>query len=237
MKIKILAIATNSNPELGKGKRTGLWLSELTHFVDGVQRAGYIVDIASPLGGKIPLDVSSISVRNLKDPANINFLADSRLKSSLENSLKIKNINVKDYVAIYLSGGHGTMWDFRQSKALQQKLTEFWGANKILSGVCHGVAGFIDTVDKDGKLIVKGKRVTGFSNLEDQIGGSKKYMPFLLEDDFKKNGALYRKNFFPFTSRVEVEPNFITGQNPQSAKDVAKAVVKMLADLTKIEKV
>lgn len=225
---KILTIATNSNPELGNGKRTGLWLSELTHFVEVVTRAGYEVDIASPLGGKIPLDAASASGRALKDPANVHFLANDRLKHSLENSLKVSDVNVSEYAAIYLSGGHGTMWDFRQSPELQKKLTAFWSAGKVLSGVCHGVAGFIDTPDAAGNLIVKGKRVTGFSNFEDTLGGSKKYMPFLLEDEFKKNGAVYRKNLLPFTERIEVEPNFITGQNPQSAKAVGEAVVKML---------
>src|SRR5688572_14042640 len=100
---KILAIATNCNPELGNGKRTGLWLSELTHFVEVVTGAGYEVDIASPVGGKIPLDAASVSERAMKDPANIHFMANDRLKRSLENSLKVSEVNVSEYSAIYLS--------------------------------------------------------------------------------------------------------------------------------------
>lgn len=225
---KILALATNSNPELSNGKRTGLWLSELTHFAEVVSQAGYQVDVASPAGGKIPLDENSFTEKEMKDRANVWFMGDARLKNFLENSLRISEVNVNDYKAIYLSGGHGTVWDFRQSESLQKKLTEFHSVGKVLSGVCHGVAGFIDTKDKHGNRLVSGKKVTGFSNFEDMLAGSKKYMPFLLEDEFKNIGARYRKNFLPFTARVEVEPNFITGQNPQSARAVGREVIKML---------
>lgn len=231
-KIKILAVATNSNNPLNKGKETGLWLSELTHFVDVVMEAGFEVDIASPSGGKIPLDVARHSLeKQMKDKANTKFMNDPRLKQSLNNSLSINEINVTDYDAIYLAGGHGAMFDFRQSSALQQKLTEFYSENKLLSGVCHGVAGFIDTKDKSGNIIVKGKRITGFSNFEDKLAEAIEHLPFLLETDLKKAGAIYRKNLIPFTARIETEQNLITGQNPASAKLVGKAVVKKLKSL------
>lgn len=228
-KKKILAVATNSNNEIGKEKPTGLWLSELTHFVDVVMQAGYEVDIASPSGGKIPLDSVRHSLdKQLKDKSNAMFMRIPRFKQALENSLAISKINVADYQAIYLAGGHGAMFDFRQSEALQNKLTEFYSSDKILSGVCHGVAGFIDTIDQSGNRIVKNKKITGFSNFEDRLAKAIEHLPFLLETDLKKAGAIYRKNLIPFTSRIEIEHNFITGQNPASAKAVGKAVVKML---------
>lgn len=226
---KILVVATNCNNPLSKGKATGLWLSELTHFVDVVMQAGYEVDIASPSGGKIALDVAKHSLdKQMKDKSNAKFMSIPHLKQSLENSLSMKEINVSDYQAIYLAGGHGAMFDFRQSEALQNKLTEFYSSNKVLSAVCHGVAGFIDTKDKSGNLIVKNKKVTGFSNFEDKLAEAIEYLPFLLETDLKNAGAIYRKNLIPFTTRVEIERNFITGQNPASAKAVGKAVIKML---------
>jgi putative intracellular protease/amidase len=94
--------------------------------------------------------------------------------------------------------------------------------------VCHGVSGFVDSVDDKGNVIVKGKVVTGFSNLEDTIGGTKSLMPFLLEDALKKSGGNYKKNLIPFTSRVEVDGKLITGQNPLSAKGVGVALVGQL---------
>lgn len=227
---KILTVATNNSTPNSKGKPTGLWLSELTHFIDVVVKAGYEVDIASPLGGKIPLDVARHSLeKQLRDNVNKWFMETPRLKQFLEKSIDISDINVSDYQAIYLAGGHGSAFDFRQSKALQLKLSEFHNSNKILSGVCHGVAGFIDTKDKFGNLIVKNKKVTGFSNFEDKLADWAEDLPFLLETEFRKAGAIYKKNLIPFTSRVEIEPNFITGQNPASAKAVGKKVVKMLS--------
>ncbi|CAG5087771.1 type 1 glutamine amidotransferase domain-containing protein [Parvicella tangerina] len=230
-KKKILAVATNSNNALNKEKTTGLWLSELTHFIDVVMKAGYEVDIASPSGGKIPLDVARHSFdKQMKDKSNAKFMNIPRLKQSLENSLSINEISVADYEAIYLTGGHGAMFDFRQSEALQKKLTEFHSSNKVLSGVCHGVAGFIDTRDKEGSLIVRNKNITGFSNFEDKLAEAIEYLPFLLETELKNIGAIYQKNLIPFTSRVEIDGKLITGQNPASAKAVGKAVVRLLKD-------
>ncbi|NOT90536.1 MAG: type 1 glutamine amidotransferase domain-containing protein [Ferruginibacter sp.] len=191
--------------------------------------AGCRVDIASPLGGNIPLDVSKHSFdKQMKDSSNAKFMRIPYLTFSLKNSLSISKIYAQDYEAIYLAGGHGAMFDFRQSESLQSKLTEFHSANKILSGVCHGVAGFIDTKDKSGNHIVKNKKVTGFSNFEDKLAEAIEHLPFLLETDLKQAGAIYRKSLIPFMARVETEYNFITGQNPASAKGVGKAVVKML---------
>jgi putative intracellular protease/amidase len=223
---KILAIATNNATELN-GKKTGLWLSELTHFLDVVERAGFAVDIASPQGGKIPLDEKSAESLT-SDPINARYMADPAFVQRLESSLKCADVDASQYVAIFLSGGHGTMFDFRQSADLQRVITALYGAGRQLTGVCHGVSGFIDSVDAKGALIVKGRRVTGFSNAEDLIAGVKSLMPFLLEDDLKESGADYHKNLIPFTSRVETDGLLITGQNPQSAKDVGEKLVATL---------
>lgn len=217
---RILAVATNCGPQVHYGQ-TGLWLSELTHFTHEIARAGHEVTVASPKGGKIPLDVRSTSKGQMSDPANQAFLSDPRTRDSLENSAAAGDLKASDFDLIYLSGGHGTMWDFRQSPELQRLITEMYSSGKLVTGVCHGVAGFIDSVDRDGNSIVKGKKVTGFSNFEDRLAGSLKYMPYLLETDIKAKGALYRKNLIPFTPRVEEEGNLLTGQNPQSAKSLA----------------
>lgn len=223
----ILAIATNNATRLN-GHTTGLWLSELTHFLDVVVRAGYGYDIASPEGGKIPLDEKSVEPAQLRDPVNARFMADRSFVEKLESSLKCSDVDPARYVALYLSGGHGTMFDFRQSASLQKLITAFHDAGKHLTGVCHGVSGLVDAVDGKGRLIVEGRVVTGFSNIEDALAGSKRFMPFLLEDELEKNGAKYRKNILPFTRRVEVDGKLITGQNPQSARGVGVALVERL---------
>lgn len=224
---KIIAIATNAGPNIHYGQ-TGLWLSELTHFTEIMIQAGHHVDIASPKGGKIPLDVRSTSQSEMKDAANVHFMNDSRLKETLDKSIAAKDVDPAKYDVIYLSGGHGTMWDFRQSPELQNLITQMHSGGKLVTAVCHGVCGFIDAVDKDGKSIVVGKNVTGFSNFEDRLAGSLKHMPYLLEDELKRKGADYKKNFFPFTSRVEEAGNLITGQNPMSAKALASQVLNRI---------
>jgi len=225
---KILAIATSSNPMIN-GKRTGLWLSELTHFLEVIHKAGYEYEIASPSGGKIPLDEHSVTPAQLKDPANVYVADHVAFKDGMENSKHCRDIDPSQYVSIYLAGGHGTMWDFRQSSDLQRLITHIHTAGQPVTGVCHGVSGFVDARDASGASLVRGKRVTGFTNLEDTIGGSKHAMPFLLEDALKANGALFHKNILPFTSRVEVDGQLITGQNPQSARAVGERLVAYLA--------
>lgn len=227
MKTKILAIATSNATELN-GKKTGLWLSELTHFLDVIVEAGFDFDLASPGGGKIPLDENSVTEKQRRDPVNARFLADPTFVAKLERSLTCSEIDASRYIALYLSGGHGTMFDFRQSRDLQKVITALYSAGRFVTGVCHGVSGFVDSVDDKGNVIVKGKVVTGFSNLEDTIGGTKSHMPFLLEDALKKSGGNYKKNLIPFTSHVEVDGKLITGQNPQSAKGVGVALVRQI---------
>ncbi|HMI94264.1 MAG TPA: type 1 glutamine amidotransferase domain-containing protein, partial [Polyangiales bacterium] len=218
---KILAIATNDATEL-KGKRTGLWLSELTHFLAVIEDAGFGYDLASPQGGRIPLDERSAVAAQLKDAVNARYMANPAFKQRLEQSLSCSDVEPAQYVALYLSGGHGTMFDFRQSSALQRLITTMYSADKYLSGVCHGVAGFVDAKDAGGRVIVTGKNVTGFSNFEDGLAGTKRLLPFLLEDALKQNGARYKKNLLPFTERVELDGKLITGQNPQSAAAVGR---------------
>lgn len=224
---KILAIATSDATVLN-GKKTGLWLSELTHFLAVIADKGYDFDLASPHGGKVPLDEKSAVPGELNEAVNARFLADKSFAEKLEHSLRCADVDPTQYQAIYLAGGHGTMFDFRQSKDLQRLITAIHDQGGYLTGVCHGVAGFVDSVDGSGRSIVNGKQVTGFSNIEDTIAGTKKLMPFLLEDALKEQGAHYKKNLIPFTNHVEVDGKLITGQNPQSAKGVGQALVERL---------
>ena len=228
MTYKVLAVSTSSGPTLSYGQ-TGLWLSELTHFTDEFLKAGHQVDVVTIKGGKIPLDVHSISKRQLKDPANVRFMDDAKLKESLENSVSLVGINSSDYDLIYLAGGHGTMWDFKQSPELQKIITEMNDQKKIITAVCHGVCGLLDSVNSNGNSLIKGKRITGFSNFEDRLAGTLKQMPYYLETELKKKEAIYEKNFLPFTSRTVEDGNIITGQNPQSAKALALHALRKLS--------
>ena len=152
---KVLAVVTSDHTELN-GKRTGLWLSELTHFLDVVAKAGLAYDIASPQGGKVPLDEKSTTESQLRDPVNVRFLANAGFAAQLEQSLHGAEVDPSGYVAIYLSGGHGTMFDFRQSKDVHRLVTAFWSHGQFVAGVCHGVAGLVGATDAKGERLVKG---------------------------------------------------------------------------------
>lgn len=221
--MKILAIATNQGPQLSYGQ-TGLWLSEMTHFTSHLAELGHDIDIASPEGGNIPLDVHSTTKSQLADPANVLFMNDPDAKAKLESSLAVGDLDPDEYDVIYLSGGHGTMWDFRQSAPLQAAITQMAGAGKLITAVCHGVCGLIDSVDPSGASLIAGRELTGFSNIEDRLAGTLKQMPYRLEDELEKAGARYSKNLIPFTSRVVESGNLLTGQNPQSATALARTV-------------
>jgi putative intracellular protease/amidase len=228
MKRRILTIVTSDATKL-KDHKTGLWLSELTHFLEAVCDAGFDYDIASPCGGKVPLDEGSATPKALAESVNERFLADPEFVKKLEASIPLSGVDANNYVALYLAGGHGTMFDFRGNVHLQKLIAAFSDSERFVTGVCHGVAGLVDVVDGRGQLIVKDKRVTGFSNFEDALAGTKSLMPFLLEDALEANGAKYSKNLVPFTSRVEIDGILITGQNPQSAKAVGEELVKRIA--------
>ena len=228
---KILIIVTSVSEYEKVGYRTGLWLGELTHFWDVAEEAGYQMDIASPSGGKVPLDPESLSHTVLKESGTDKRYADRAYMNLLENTLKVSDVNPADYDAIYLTGGHGTMFDFPDSKALQDLIAKFYETGKVVSAVCHGPGGLLNVKLSNGENLITGKEVTGFSWPEEVIAKREMAVPFNLEEELKKRGAKYHTAMLPFASYVREDGRLITGQNPASAKAVGEAVVaKLKAD-------
>jgi putative intracellular protease/amidase len=233
---KILIIATNVDQFKKSGQRTGLWLGELTHFWDKAQAAGFEMDIASPLGGKIPIDPESLWLSRLwsffKIPDRLTRrYRDRKFMDRLNHTMRIADARVDDYAAIYITGGHGVMFDLPQCPELARLVAAFWEKGKIVSAVCHGVAGLLEAKLSDGAYLIKDKAVTGFSWDEEDYADREDVAPFNLEEQLRKRGAKYRKNFpllEPFWPFVEADDRLITGQNPISAGKVGKAVVKAL---------
>jgi len=224
---RILCVVTNAADYEKVGYRTGLWLGELTHFVDAVEKAGYAVDIASPQGGYVPLDPESLSALMLKMGGTEKWYEDPGRMARLQRTPAVGDLRVDDYVAVYLAGGHGTMFDFRDP-ALARLVGAFADAGKVVSAVCHGPVGLLDVTLADGTLLLEGRKVTGFSWREEKLAGRKDAVPFSLEKELGKRGK-YSKALVPMKSHVVVDGTLVTGQNPTSAADVAKAVVKALA--------
>jgi putative intracellular protease/amidase len=230
MKDKKVLIVITSHNTLNDGKETGYWLGEVTHFYHILREAGYEVDFTSPKGSQPPLDQKSY---DLRDKDNRQFLEDKRLQSQLNNTIPIEAVNPEDYIAIYYAGGHGAMWDFPSNERLAQIAAQIYEKGGFISAVCHGSAGLLNIKLANGRSLLDGKTVTGFANLEEKLIRLTKAVPYLLEDELKNQGAIYKRGILPFIPHVEVSERLISGQNPQSAKAVAKALVKSLSQTTR----
>ena len=227
---RILIVVTNSSDYEKVGYRTGLWLSELTHFWDVAEAAGFDMDIASPLGGYVPIDPESlllpelIQMTGIKNAVNQRY-EDRNFMNLLSHSLKISEVDVSRYQAIYLTGGHGVMFDFNQSDALAHTISQFYESGKLVSAVCHGLCGLLNVKLSTGDYLIKSKKLTGFSWKEEKLAKRDHAVPFNLEQELINRGAIYEKALLPFSEKVIEDGLLITGQNPKSAHAVAHAVI------------
>nr|WP_234016639.1 type 1 glutamine amidotransferase domain-containing protein [Pseudomonas palleroniana] len=225
---QILVIMTNHSSYPSRTDTTGLWLTELTHFTDVVEAAGYTTVFASPKGGSVPLDERSLGWLYM-DKAAREHLQSPAFRARLQNTLPVANVDPSKFSAIYFTGGHGVMWDFPNNPDLRRVAETIYNQGGIVSAVCHGVAGLLDLKDEQGHLIIKGRNITGFSDREELLSGMKSQVPFFLEDRLVSQGARYRKGWLPFTSFAITDGRLVTGQNPQSPRAVAEAVVAVLS--------
>lgn len=224
---KILVVMTNHSAYPTRQDKTGLWFTELTEFYDVMQAAGLQMDFTSPEGGEIPLDERSMKPIYLNAEAR-KHLADPAFMARLKATLPARSIDPAQYQAIYYTGGHGTMWDFPGNKDLKKISEQIYRQGGMVTAVCHGVAGLLPLQDDQGQPLITGRTVTGFSNTEEVLAGIKSQVPFLLQDELSKRGAHYKKALIPFTSYAVTDDRIITGQNPQSGGEVAKALLKRL---------
>ncbi len=233
---RILIIATNSELFEKVGYRTGLWLSELVEFWDVAEEAGYKMDIASPSGGKIPLDPESLLITEMGDAIGLKGSLSRRYEdkvymSLLDNTLKVSEVDPAGYDALYMTGGHGVMFDFPKSVPLAKLTARFYESGKIISAACHGPCGLLEVKLSDGTYLVNGKDVTGFSWKEEKLANRDEAVPFNLEEALQKRGGRYSKAMMPFGSHVVEDGRLITAQNPKSTKNLAHAVVRKLKEL------
>lgn len=234
--IKILIIVTNINMYASGNYPTGLWLSELTHIYQAAKDKGYDVTIASPNGGNIPVDPESLKFFTL-DKVSKKYWNDNSFRELLNNSKSLKEVENDNYDVVYLAGGHGTMYDFPDDKTLQKIIAEQYESGKLVAAICHGVGGLLNVKLSDGNYLIKGKKLTGYNWFEEGLAGRKKEVPFNLEAGLKNRGSDYRKAFIPMTSKVVVDGNLITGQNPFSSKKMAKVVIHELDKQTTQSKI
>jgi len=225
--MKILIVVTSTNKYQNHPLETGLWLSEVTHLYEECLNNNIAVDFASPLGGIIPIDPECLKFFVL-DKTTKKYLADKIFNENLHSSQILAQVDENLYDAIYLAGGHGTMYDFVGNEPLNALIQKFYEKGKIVAAVCHGVCGLIDAKLSDGNYLIKGKNLTGFAWIEEILARRTQHVPFNLEQIIKSRGGNYSKAFIPMTSKVVVDKNLITGQNPFSSKAIGKKIVEQL---------
>lgn len=224
---RILHVVSNIAHYADPSQPTGLWLSELTHAYDIFSAKGYEQCLVSPKGGISPIEPRSLRWPLLDASAKA-WLADKFRSALLLSTARPEEIDSADFDAIYFTGGHAVMWDFPDDVGLQRITREIYERGGIVSSVCHGYCGMLNTKLSDGTQLVAGKRVTGFSWREEVLAGVARKMPYNAEAEMKQRGALYEKAFLPFVPYVVVDGSLVTGQNPSSAKATAEQVAARL---------
>lgn len=225
---RILHVVSNVAHYDDPAHPTGLWLSELTHAWDTFAARGWEQRLVSPKGGASPLEPRALKWPLLDASAKA-WLNDPARMALLGRTAQPDEIDAAAFDAIYFTGGHAVMWDFPDSPGLQRITRQIWEGGGIVASVCHGYCGLLNTRLSDGSLLVRDRRVTGFSWREEVLAGVTKLMPYNAEEEMKRRGARYDKALLPFVSHVVSDGRLITGQNPGSAKATAKAVAQRLA--------
>lgn len=224
--MKILFVLT-SHDELGNTEeKTGFWIEEFAAPYYYLVDKGVEVALASPKGGQPPIDPTSDKPENQTE-ATKRFKADAELQEKLSKTHVLAEIKSEDYDAVFYPGGHGPLWDLAESKDSAALIEDFYNNGKPVSFVCHAPAALKKVKNSDGEPLVKGKKVTGFTNTEEELVKLTDVVPFLVEDMLKENGGIYSKKGDFETYAIE-DGLLITGQNPASSEKVAELLYHQL---------
>jgi putative intracellular protease/amidase len=224
--MKILMVLT-SHDQLGDtGKKTGFWLEEFAAPYFAFKDAGAQLTLASPKGGQPPLDPKS-DEPDAQTEATDRFNKDPAAKSALATTALLNSVRVEDYDAVFYPGGHGPLWDLAEDTFSIALIEAFIKAGKPVAAVCHAPGVLRHVKGADGQPLVKGKRVTGFTNSEEEGVKLKSVVPFLVEDMLKEKGGIYSKDV-DWASYVLTDGLLITGQNPASSEAAAEALLTKL---------
>ncbi|VEB33893.1 intracellular protease/amidase [Legionella sainthelensi] len=224
--MKILMVLTSHDMLGNTGRKTGFWLEEFAAPYFVFKDAGVELTLASPKGGQPPIDPKSDLPEN-QTPAMQRFKQDKQAQKELSQTVTLADVKADNFNALFYPGGHGPLWDLAESAASISLIESFYNSKKPVALVCHA-PGVLRHVNYKGAPLVKGKRVTGFTNSEEEEVQLTEVVPFLVEDELKRLGGLFEKapNWQSF---VIVDSHLITGQNPASSTASAQALVKLLS--------
>lgn len=228
--MKILMVLTSHNTLGNTGRKTGFWLEEFAAPYYVFKDAGADITLASPKGGQPPLDPKS-DAPDAQTEATLRFKQDTDAQTVLANTLTLSSVSADDYDAVFYPGGHGPLWDLAEDANSIALIQAFYVADKPVAAVCHAPGALRHTKAADGSSLVQDKSVTGFANTEEAAVGLTNVVPFLVEDELKKNGGKYSKtnDWQPYAVS---DGNLITGQNPASSEPAAKLLLQQLSTAT-----
>jgi putative intracellular protease/amidase len=228
-KMKKILFVLTSHDELGStGEKTGFWIEEFAAPYYLLKDKGVEITLVSPKGGQPPIDPKS-ELPDFQTPATVRFNGDKETQEVLSKTLKLASVNQADYDAVFYPGGHGPLWDLAEDEYSTSLIEAFIKNDKPVAAVCHAPAVFKNTKNADGTPLVNGKKVTGFSNTEEEAVQLTDVVPFLVENMLKENGGIFSKgeDWNPYA--VE-DGLLITGQNPASSELVAELLLKHLGE-------
>lgn len=224
--MNVLFVLTSHDKLGDTGKKTGFWVEEFANPYYTLLDKGAKITIATPKGGAAPIDPSSDGP-DAATEATKRFDKDDVAKARIANTELLANMNPDDFDAVFYPGGHGPLWDLATDEISIALIEKFNSQNKPVAFVCHAPAALKNVNGTDGKPLVNGKKVTGFTNTEEAAVGLKDVVPFLVEDMLKENGGLYSKKD-DWTAYTIQDGNLITGQNPASSELVAEKLLEIL---------
>ena len=229
--MKVLMVIT-SHDQLGNtGRKTGFWLEELAAPYYVFKDAGIDITLASPKGGRPPLDPKS-NEPDSRTELTLRFEQDEDAEAELDKTVRLDSVRQEDFDTVFYPGGHGPMWDLAEDMHSIKLIESFIAAGKTIALVCHAPGALRHVKTPDGKSLVQGKEVTGFTNGEEEAVGLTKVVPFLVEDEMLKLGAIFSKkaDWEPY---VVSDGLLITGQNPHSSGPAANTLLAAVKQKTK----
>ena len=226
--MKILMVLTSHDKLGDTGHATGFWLEEFAAPYYVLSDAGAELTLASPEGGQPPVDPKS-EADDAQTPATRRFGADDAARAALAETVALSEVDVADFDAVFYPGGHGPLWDLAEDADSIALIEKAVSTGKPVAAVCHAPAVLRHVKDSAGRALVRGKRVTGFSNTEEAAVGLTDVVPFSVEEMLRGNGGDYRRAE-DWNSHVERDGLLITGQNPASSEATAQALLEVLRD-------
>lgn len=224
--MKILMVLTSHDALGDTGKKTGFWLEEFAAPYYALKDAGADIVVASPKGGLPPLDPKS-DEPDAQSEDTARFKADEDAQKVLAHTVRLDSVRAADFDAVFYPGGHGPLWDLAEDRNSISLIEAFVKADKPVAAVCHAPGVLKSVKGVDGEPLVKGRRVAGFTNSEEEAVGLTEIVPFLVEDMLKANGGEYSKGA-DWASYVLTDGKLVTGQNPASSREAAGALLKLL---------